>query len=156
VSRLTELLAQVAKADPALAADLRREVEVLGGRRQFGLNFERHVPESVQLPSRRPRRGDKVIRRDNSEGDSMWLVAGFEGRGPARKARLVERGAGKEPKEATVPVGDLVVVAEFRDPIYPGLRSTGTVERSEDKPYHAVINGENFHVLQPLSFVCRG
>lgn len=55
MSRLTELIARVARSDPALAADLRREVDVLSGRRQFGLNFERHVPESVQLPNRRPR-----------------------------------------------------------------------------------------------------
>jgi adenine-specific DNA-methyltransferase len=51
---------------------------------------------------------------------------------------------------------DLVVVAEFRDPIYPGLVSTGTVERGGDKPYHSVINGENFHALQTLLFTQRG
>jgi adenine-specific DNA-methyltransferase len=156
VSRLTELISQVAKSDPALADDLRREVEVLSGRRQFGLNFERHVPESVQLPSRRPKRGDKVVLRDENESDTTWLVVGFEGTGAERKAQVVERGGGDQPEERSVPVGDLVVVAEFRDAIYPGLRSTGTVERGDDKPYHAVINGENFHVLQALSFVCRG
>ncbi len=36
------------------------------------------------------------------------------------------------------------MVAEFRDPIYPGLVSTGKVERGGDKPFHAVINAENF------------
>jgi adenine-specific DNA-methyltransferase len=53
-------------------------------------------------------------------------------------------------------VGDLVVVAEFRDPIYPGLVSTGTVERGGDKPFHTVINAENFHALQVLLFTHRG
>jgi adenine-specific DNA-methyltransferase len=37
-----------------------------------------------------------------------------------------------------------MVVAEFRDTIYPGL-STGRVERGGDKPFHTVINGENYH-----------
>lgn len=155
MSRLTELIAQVAKSDPALAGDLRREVDVLSGRRQFGLNFERHVPESVRLPSRKVRRGDKVVLKD-APSDELWVVAGFEGKGSERKARLVQRGVANEPKTMTTPVTDLVVVAEFRDAIYPGLRSTGAVERGGDKPYHAVISGENFHVLQALSFVCRG
>ena len=57
---------------------------------------------------------------------------------------------------ATVAAADLVVVAEFRDPIYPGLVSTGKVERGGDKPYHAVINAENFHALQTLLFTHRG
>lgn len=53
-------------------------------------------------------------------------------------------------------VDDLVVVAEFRDPIYPGLVSTGKVERGGDKPFHTVINAENFHALQTLLFTHRG
>ena len=50
VSRLSSLLRQVEKQDPQLAADLKREVDALSGRRAFGLNFERHIPETVELP----------------------------------------------------------------------------------------------------------
>lgn len=157
MSRLTELISQVAKADPALAADLRREVGVVSSRRPFGLNFERHIPESIQLPSRKIRRGEKVIFRVPSSADEpTWVVTGFEGKGKHRKAQLVLRAPTDEPEVTTAPLADLVVVAEFRDPIYPGLRSTGVVERGGDKPFHAVINGENFHVLQAMSFVYRG
>jgi hypothetical protein len=49
-----------------------------------------------------------------------------------------------------------VVVAEFRDVVYPGLVSTGTVERGGSKPYHTVINGENYHVLKALTYTHRG
>lgn len=49
-----------------------------------------------------------------------------------------------------------VVVAEFRDPIYPGLVSTGKVERGGDKPFHTVINGENYHALQALLYTHEG
>jgi adenine-specific DNA-methyltransferase len=157
MSRLTELISQVAKADPALADDLRREVEVLGSRRPFGLNFEKHVPESIQLPNRRIRRGDKVVFRDADTSDRRpWLVVGFEGEGASRKVQLARRVQNDEENRRIAGMEDLVVVAEFRDQIYPGLRSTGVVERGEDKPFHAVINGENYHVLQALSFVCRG
>ena len=48
------------------------------------------------------------------------------------------------------------MVAEFRDPIYPGLVSTGKVERGGDKPFHTVINAENYHALQTLLFTHRG
>jgi len=40
------------------------------------------------------------------------------------------------------------LVAEFWDAIYPGLVSTGKVERGGDKPLHTVINAGNFHALQ--------
>jgi len=55
-----------------------------------------------------------------------------------------------------VPVEDVVVVAEFKDYIYPGLVSTGKQERGSDKPFHTVINGENFHALEALTFTHRG
>jgi adenine-specific DNA-methyltransferase len=157
VSRLTELIAQVAKADPALADDLRREVEVLSSRRPYGLNFERHVPESVQLPRRKIRRGDKVVFRDAGRSDRQpWVVVSFEGNGAKRKVQLIRRAPSEEQERTSAALSDLVVIAEFRDSIYPGLRSTGVVEQGGDKPYHAVINGESYHVLQALSFVCRG
>jgi adenine-specific DNA-methyltransferase len=56
----------------------------------------------------------------------------------------------------TSPIDDLVVVAEFRDPLYPGLVSTGKVERGGDKSFHTVINAENFHALETLLFTHRG
>ncbi|WP_241982148.1 site-specific DNA-methyltransferase [Cryobacterium sp. TMT3-29-2] len=57
-----------------------------------------------------------------------------------------------EPEVVTVSIHDLILVAEFRDRIYPGLRPDGTVERGGDKPFHTVISGENFHVLEQLTF----
>ena len=69
---------------------------------------------------------------------------------------LVELIDGEEPDTVDVAVADLVVVAEFRDYIYPGLVSTGRVERGGDKPFHTVINGENFHVLEALTYTHRG
>lgn len=39
----------------------------------------------------------------------------------------------------TVALDYLVVVAEFRDALYPGLVSTGKAQRGGDKPFHTVI-----------------
>src|ERR1044071_3046993 len=60
MSRLTDLIAQAKAKDPQLGADLDREYKVLSSRLPFGLNFERHRPEAVELPQRPIRRGDKV------------------------------------------------------------------------------------------------
>lgn len=50
MSRLTDLIAQAKAKDPQLGADLEREFRVLSARLPFGLNFERHRPEAVELP----------------------------------------------------------------------------------------------------------
>ena len=55
-----------------------------------------------------------------------------------------------------ISLDDLIVVAEFRDTIYPGLKHTGRVSRGGDKPCHTVINGENYHVLKALTWTHRG
>ena len=153
MSRLTDLLAQVARLDPTLGADLGAEVKAFSRRRPFGLTFERHRPESVEMPGRPVRRGDKVrvvTDRDPGErGDRrLWFVARIADGG----ASLVELTTAEQPERRQVPVADLVVVAEFRDPIYPGLVSTGRVERGGDKPFHTVINAENFHALEALLY----
>ncbi|SCW91450.1 DNA methylase [Sphingobium faniae] len=160
MSRLTELLAQAKAKDTALGNELEREFRALSARRAFGLNFERHKPESVELPGRPIRKGDKVRilpkRGSTAKGDQrLWKVRGFEGQGEGRQARLELLG-NDQPEQQSASLADLIVVAEFKDYIYPGLFSTGKVERGGDKPFHTVINGENFHVLEALTFTHRG
>ncbi len=60
MSRLTDLIAQAKAKDAELGRELEREFKVLSARRSFGLNFERHRPESVELPGRPVRKGDKL------------------------------------------------------------------------------------------------
>ncbi len=69
---------------------------------------------------------------------------------------MVWKAAFSNSERQSVPIEDLVVVAEFNDYIYPGLVSTRKVERGGDKPFHTVINGENFHALEALTFTHRG
>jgi adenine-specific DNA-methyltransferase len=160
MSRLTELIRQAKEKDPALGAELEREYRTLSGRLAFGLNFERHRPEAVELPSRPVRRGDKVRilppRGSLDRGDGrLWRVVRVEKEGAERLGHLEPLGVDdREP--IVVSVDDLVVVAEFRDPINPGFVSTGSVQRGADKPVQTVINGENFHVLKALSYTHRG
>ena len=159
MSRITELIAQVRARDPIQGEELEREFRALSSRLSFGLNFERHRPEAVELPGRRVRRGDKVRvlppRGSTEKGDQrLWLVKKLHKQGkPTAELELI---GAKELKGTSASVEDLVVVAEFRDVIYPGLLSTGKVERGGGKPYHTVIKGENYHALKALSFTHRG
>ncbi|MBR9898083.1 MAG: site-specific DNA-methyltransferase [Gammaproteobacteria bacterium] len=160
MSRLTDLIAQAKAKDPQLGADLEREFKALSSRRSFGLNFERHRPETVELPNRQVRKGDKVRilppRGETTQGDQrLWQVNNILKESSQWLATLVELNTA-EPENKKVPVEDLVVVAEFRDKIYPGLISTGKVERGASKPFHTVINGENFHALKALTYTHRG
>jgi adenine-specific DNA-methyltransferase len=142
-----------------LGADLDKEFKVLSERLPFGLNFERHRPEAVELPLRPIRKSDKVRalppRGSTKKGDQrLWLVKGMRKKGDGRVADLELLGVTKSEKQS-VSLDDLTVVAEFRDTVYPGLVSTGKVERGGNKPYHTVINGENYHVLKGLTYTHR-
>jgi len=156
MSRLTELLRQAQKMDPQLSADLEAEIVALTKRRSFGLVFEQHQPEAVELPGRPVRRGDKVrilpSRGAAEPGDHrLWRVDRVERAGGPRLAHLVELNA-NDPETRVVIDDAVVVVAEFRDRIYPGLVEVDRAEHTEGKPFHAVINAENFHALEMLTY----
>lgn len=160
MSRLTDLIAQAKAKDAKIGTDLEREFRALSSRLPFGLNFERHRPEAVELPLRPIRKGDKVRvlpeRGSTRKGDQrLWLVTKI-GKEIGRKEAVLELPDTAESQAQTVALDDLIVVAEFKDTIYPGLVSTDKVTRGGDKPCHTVINGENYHVLKALTYTHRG
>lgn len=160
MSRLTDLIARAKAKDLQLGKDLEKEFRALSSRRAFGLNFERHRPEAVELPGRPVRKGDKVRilapRGGTKRGDQrLWVVTGLS-RGTAQLEAQQAHEDGEVPETAQATVEDLVVIAAFGDTIYPGLVSTGKVERGGDSPFHTVINAENYHALKALTYTHRG
>ena len=143
-NELDALLARV--DDPALRRDLVAQMGALRRKRRFGLVFEEHMPERVLLPGHTIRRGARVAARA-SEPEGTGTVLKVAG-GTATVAWADE--------VATAPVDDLVVVAAFGEPIYPGLRHLGSVTRAPDRPGHVLIKGENYHALEALQFTHRG
>lgn len=128
--------------DETLRARLAQEVDLLRGSRRFGLVFDRHLPESVRLPDHPIRKGIRVALRDESS-PVTWKVDRFTDR--TREVAVLS-GDGGERR-----ISDLIVVREFGEPIYPGLRSVERIDNGPaDAPWHVVINGENFHALQAL------
>jgi len=156
---LDGLLARV--EDPALRADLQTHIDRLRARRTFGLVFESHLPERVRLPDHPVRTGARVVRRDESRSPTYEVVRVGGGSATVRLARNPDgsRLTDEQAAEVTdeeLPLDDLVVIADFGEAVYPGLRRLGTVDRGGDKPAQVVVKGENHHVLEALRFTHAG
>lgn len=145
--------------DAELRADLRIHVDRLRQRRSFGLVFERHIPERVRLPQHPIRVGSLVASRDRDDSPT-WEVQGIaDGSAALRLARHADGGrieASDRSGDEWHPVDSLVVISDFGEPVLPGLRHIGSVERSHERPHHVVIKGENHHALQALRFTHVG
>lgn len=157
-SELDVLLDKV--QDEALRADLRTQIDRLKQRRSFGLVFERHIPERVRLPQSPIRVGAQVVSRDDDNSPTWEVVALVSGVATLEKVRdpdgsYVQRAAHAGEHEQA-PIDSLVVITDFGEPVLPGFRSLGSVERGGDKPHHVVINGENHHALEALRFTHAG
>lgn len=166
MSRLTDLLAQARAYDPRMAQELEREIRHATNQRSFGLVFEQHLPDGVELPTRPVRRGDTVHilppRGTVAPTDpTLWKVVTIDRKAEGGATATVieaEPGQGNEPElRDGVKVDDLVVVAQHDDTIYPGLVQTGEVVNSSDPeaPFHTVINAENLHALNLLTYTHR-
>jgi adenine-specific DNA-methyltransferase len=137
--------------DFELKKRIKAGVAQLRSSREFGLVFEPHLPESVRLPRHPVRLNVSVALRDGSRPLDKWVVQGFKGVDREIAALVDESGDMTE-----MAVKDLVVVREFGEVVYPGLKSVDRIEGGGDAPFHTVINGENFHVLQALSVTHLG
>lgn len=152
MAKIDTLLRRV--ADSQLRADLSAAIAEIQRSKDFGLVFESHLPETVRLHRHPLRRGLKVARRD-ANNNAVWLVE----RVKSETATLIplrdSEGTtilGADAKSIEATVEDLVVVADYGDTIYPGLRQVGSVDRGGEKPAHIVINSENLHALETLRF----
>ncbi len=144
--------------DRQLAADIR----AFAAQRQFGLVFEHNRPERLRLFGKPVMRGDVVQvlpergKKEDAASQLLWRVDTISG----QTAQLSPYNSPSYEENANDPravaVEDIVVVAEYDQPIYAGLKETGRVERGGDKPYQVVINGENYHALETLAFAYAG
>lgn len=94
-NELRSLLTRVEATDPVTAEGLRRHIDAMQSRRQFGLNFEKHTPESVALTGWPISVGDKVRflpprGEIKAESDATWVVTKISGPKTKRVANLVD------------------------------------------------------------------
>ena len=148
-------------SDTALRADLKEQVEKFQARRNYGLVFESHLPERVRLPEHAIRRGVRVTLRDQGKAPTFEVLAVNGQEATVLKVRQPD-GTAVDDNEAAEVVAEtsslesLVVIADFGDNVYPGLRHLESISRGGDKPAHVVIKGENHHVLEALQFTHTG
>ncbi len=133
--------------DAKLRAGIEAEIAALKSRTRFGLVYERHLPETVLVGDVDGLMvGDHVRPREEADNVHDYGVVALDDR-HATIASL------KTGEERQIKLTDTMAVRRFGDPADVGLTPLGTVAPSGNRPYHAVIEGENFHVLQLLTFV---
>jgi adenine-specific DNA-methyltransferase len=138
-------------SDERLRAQITAEVAKLVERKDFGLVFQDHLPEDLEVNTVRPRRGDVVRLRGAVVRQNFVVISTKK-----NSASIVAVDAAKqvidENEVMTKELSELVVVKDFNSPIYPGMRVLSTIEAGGDKPAHLVIQGENYYALETLLY----
>ncbi len=153
-SELDVLLDKV--EDPALRADLRSQIDRLKQRAQLRAcvraahpraRAAAAAPDPRRFPGRQPgrRRQPDLRGRPDRRMASPRSCRFATPTGPTSSAASTPR---RRARGACL--DSLVVISDFGEPVYPGFRRLGSVERGGDKPHHVVIKGENHHALEAL------
>lgn len=138
-------------SDPSLRDQLAAEVAKLVERKDFGLVFQRHLPEDVEVPGVKPRRGD-TVRAASDETKQNYIVLSVFDRVATVVAVDVTKTQVISSDRPQFSTDQLVVVKDVSHPIYPGLKQLSRIERGSDAPHHVLIEGENYYVLETLLY----
>jgi adenine-specific DNA-methyltransferase len=139
---LDALLARIVDKDLREAISV--EVSRLKESRDFGLVFERHLPESLRLANYPITRGCQVQERASLSGPT-WIVSEVSD----EIASLVDVKTGELNK---TPLSELVAIKGFGEAIYPGFKRLDAIFRGGEKAPNLLINGENYYVLESLLY----
>jgi adenine-specific DNA-methyltransferase len=143
VPRLDEVILEV--TDAGLRARLLVAAAAAIQRTTLGLNFERHLPEYVALPSAQLKLGDMVALRNGVHAEPL-RISSMEG----DKAICTPVFGDKEPSR--LPLRSLVSIKKIGESVFPCLRQVESVASINVKPHHVLIEGENHGVLQLLAY----
>lgn len=150
MANINETIANVEKLDPELARQLRKYVKD----HSYGLVFEHNLPEAVRLYTKTAAVGDTVnIRPERGKDETDESKVAWNVKAVKDGKATIENGT----EEREVAVEDIVPIVSYRDVIYPGLREVDRIERGDkDDPYQVVINAENYHALEMLTYCYAG
>ena len=145
----------------SLRSELRSHVNRLQAKRTFGLVFERHHPERVRLREHPLQPGVIVALKNDPDSPSYEVLSIDGGVAVVRKVQTPDGSPLPDEQqleclEERLPASQLVVLAEFGEPIYAGFRRLGSIEQGGDRPSHIVVKGENYHALEALQFTHLG
>lgn len=153
MAKIEDLIGQI--PNERLRKAVAGEVKALKKTKKFGLVFEEHLPETVRLPRLPVRKGELVALKSEA-GNRLWRVKNIT-KGTAKCERSLAGSPSRDKSIEEFPATDLVVVRSFGDPIYPALVPIDRVQRGgPDKPWHVLINADNFHALQLFLYCYEG
>lgn len=147
MARIGNLLRQI--SDPTLREQLTTEVDSLKKNKKFGLVFEEHEPEYTPLYGVAFRSGSFVARK-TGKLTGVYIVKKMDG-----ETAICEHKNSHEIE--TIPIAELVSVAQFGEPIFPSLEPIAKVENApNDSLWHTIIEADNYHALQLLEYLYEG
>lgn len=147
MAAINDLIAQI--QDPILRAKIEQEANKLSKQKKFGLVFEEHLPESTRLYGVPIRKGSMVTLKNDKNGQTFVVL-----RKTGDTAVCLPRDGGETVMH---PLSDLVMVAEFGEPIYPYLEPLDSVCNAPDSDlWHTLIEADNYHALQLLEYLYAG
>ncbi len=144
---LQDLIQQI--DDLALRDRILKETNKLIKQKKFGLVFEDHLPECTPLYDVPIRVGSKVALKNGKVND-FYLVQKIEDEEVVCNHRETH-------EIKSFYINELVVIAEFGEPIYPTLKPIDYVENAPDSDlWHTLIEADNYHALQLLEYLYAG
>ncbi len=144
---LQDLISQI--EDKALRDRILQETNKLFKQKKFGLVFEEHLPECTPLYEIPIRVGSNVALKTGYVKD-IYNVINIDG----EKVTCYNKEA---EEEKTFNIDELVVIAQFGEPIYPYLKQIDSVCNDPDSDlWHTLIEADNYHALQLLEYLYAG
>lgn len=144
MAALTDLINQV--EDKTLRTRLLQEAALLNKQKKFGLVFEEHIPECTPLNGISIKRGSTVAKKSGLVNE-IYRVTKIDD-----EVACCLRVSSGDTEE--VALSELVLVAQFGEPIYPALQQLDAVENAPDSDlWHALIEADNYHALQLLEYL---
>lgn len=150
MARIDELLKRV--DDIELRQRLADEIAFLRNKKQFGLVFEDHLPESTILYNVPITPGSLVVKDtdsgNNIDYENLYRVIKNEGL-YSYCSKLSDNSVIQKVKSK-----NLLKVEELGKPIFPSLQYVDSVENNPcDSLWHTLIEAENYHALQLLEYL---
>lgn len=147
MSRLSDLISKI--ENPELRAQIEEAANQALKQKKFGLVFEEHLPECTPLYDVPVRKGKRVSLKNGKVSETYMVLKIND------DTAICMPKDGKDAVE--LPVAELVVTAEFGEPIYPCLQLLGEVCNAPDSDlWHTLIEADNYHALQLLEYLYAG
>lgn len=144
MAAINDLLRQI--SDMTLRSRLEQEYARLSKNKKFGLVFEEHIPECTPLYGVAVKPGSTVALKAGRINDVFTVVKLNDDAAHCRNKATGDT--------VTIPLTELVSVAQFGEPIFPTLQPIASVENAPDsRLWHTLIEADNYHALQLLEYL---